>query len=189
MARNEIIFITGSLASGKDTGAAFIEQEYDYMHVSTSDMVRKAALKLDGDVSREALSVVADTYRSQFGAGFFCVEALRVYHEQKSTKTNGLVITGARSSGEILAVRNVGGITGFIDAPVEERFKRYISRSRAGDSFRSLDEFVAFEEMEASGQNGKTQDMDVVRSLADVVIMNDSSREDLFKRVSLLVFT
>ena len=70
-----------------------------------------------------------------------------------------------------------------IDAPVEVRFERSKARGRTGDG-ASLEDFVRDEEREQGGA-GPGQQLRTCLSLADVIISNDGTIEELRRRVRL----
>ena len=69
-----------------------------------------------------------------------------------------------------------------VDAPVALRFERSRKRGRIGDG-ESIEEFRRKEELEKSSQ-GPGQQLDVCFSMADWVVQNDGTLEDLRRRVA-----
>lgn len=161
----QLIGIAGSFASGKDTIAHRLVADFDFTHVSTSDMVREVALRERDSIERPVLFEVADQHRKRDGAGVFVRHALQ--------KPRPLVITGLRSLGEAKELKQHGGTLLFIDAPIEVRYERMRSRSRDGEVSLALDEFRANEEKEwHAGETDADFNLGGIKAMADVTIDN-----------------
>src|SRR5262249_54767340 len=93
------------------------------------------------------------------------------------------VVDSIRNAGEIRVLRALPGfhLLG-VDAPVAVRFARSHLRGRAGDG-RTLEEFKRKEEMEKAVR-GPGQQLDICFWLADSVVHNDGTLEDLHRRVA-----
>lgn len=172
----ELIGLSGTFASGKDTLASHLVLEHDYIHVSTGDMVRKVAQEERGSIERPVLHEVADAHRKSDGAGYFAQLALK--------EGRPLVVSGIRSLGEMKAVRDAGGAIVFVDAPVEIRYERAVSRHRDGEEKLTLEEFKASEEKEwYAGDTDADFNMRDIKTHADVVVENSASLEDFIEQV------
>lgn len=162
----QLIGISGTFASGKDTIADFLVRDFDFTHVSTGDMVRKVAMKKYGSIERPVLVKTATELRYERGAGVLVDEALK--------ESRPLVITGIRSLGEAKALKAAGGILLFVDAPIEVRYERVKSRKRDDETLLSLEEFRANEAKElAAGSNDEDFNITAISQMADVSIQND----------------
>lgn len=161
----ELIGISGTFASGKDTVAEFLVKDFGFTHVSTGDMVRKIAQEKYRSIERPILAKTATELRYENGAGALVTEALK---EQRP-----LVITGIRSLGEAKALRAAGGILLFVDAPLEVRYERVIFRSRDNETKLTLEEFRANEEKELyAGPNDEDFNIRGIGEMADVRVEN-----------------
>lgn len=161
-----LIGIAGSFASGKDTIAHHLVEDFGFSHVSTSDMVREVALKERGSIERPVLYEVATEHRRREGAGVFVKYALN--------KPLPLVVTGMRSMGEAKAIKAAGGVMLFVDAPAELRYERMKSRLRDREAFLSLDEFIINEQKEwHTGDGDADFNLRDIKATADIVIEND----------------
>ena len=162
---NQLIGISGPFASGNDTVAEFLVKDFGFTHVSTSNMVRRAALAKYGSIERPILAKTATELRYENGAGALVTEALK--------ESRPLVITGIRSLGEAKALKAAGGTLLFVDAPLEVRYKRVQSRSRDNETFLTLDEFKANEEKELyAGPNDEDFNIRAIGAMADVTVQN-----------------
>jgi len=177
-ARPEVIGIAGSFASGKDTIAHALEADYGFTHVSTSDMVRAAAMRERGSIERPVLFEVATEHRHRDGAGVFVVHALE--HQRP------LVVTGIRSLGEVKALKAAGGILLFIDAPIEIRYERMKARHRDAETELTLEQFKANEAKEWHvGDDDADFNLRGVKAVADVVMENTVPIKDFIAEAEI----
>ena len=58
-----IIGIAGTLATGKDTVAEYLAEQFGYTHVSTGDIVRELAMQEHGSIERPVLYETAKAHR------------------------------------------------------------------------------------------------------------------------------
>ncbi len=161
----DIIGLAGTFASGKDTIAHHLVDDFGYTHVSTGDMVRKVAQEKYGSIERPVLFKTATELRYESGAGALVLEALK---EHRPT-----VISGIRTLGEAKALLEAGGTLVFVDAPVEIRYERVKSRNRDKETELTLEQFIANEEKEMyAGPNDEDFNIRGIRDLADIVVEN-----------------
>lgn len=170
----QIVGLAGTFASGKDTLAKYLEENYGVTHVSTGDLVRKVAMELYGSIEREVLAKTATQCRAEYGAGYFVERAVE-------SGDRPIIISGVRSLGEMNAVKAAGGFIVYVDADVENRYQRMQSRARDDETQKTLEEFIEGEKRELYG-NGDVNDMAnfnlaEIGKQADVVIMNNESVE------------
>ncbi|MFZ1324390.1 MAG: AAA family ATPase [Candidatus Saccharimonadales bacterium] len=168
-----IIGLSGTFASGKDTLAHHLVQTRNYMHLSTSDMVRAVAEAQYGSIERPVLKQTANELRDKRGPGVLAELSLEKYNEEKD-KYDGVVISGVRSLGEVEAIKKAGGKIVFIDAPAELRYERIKARHRSNEDKLTFEEFKTSEESEELSvhDNPYVQDLTGVRELADVIVFN-----------------
>ena len=161
----DLIGISGTFASGKDTIAEFLVRDFGFTHVSTGDMVRKVATEKYGSIERPVLVKTATELRYANGAGALVEEALK--------ESRPLVITGIRSMGEAKALKAAGGILLFVDAPVEVRYQRVKSRQRDNETELTLQQFQANEEKEMyAGPNDEDFNIRGIGEMADIHVEN-----------------
>lgn len=160
-----IIGIAGTLATGKDTVAEYLAEQFGYRHISTGDIVRELAMAEHGSIERPVLYETAKSHRESEGAGFLVKRALE--HDPP------LVITGLRSLGEAKALKDGGGILLFIDAPIEVRYERMRSRQRDNETALTLDGFKQNEAKEwYAGPNDSDFNLRDIEKMSDIVIDN-----------------
>ncbi|MBC7746469.1 AAA family ATPase [Pedobacter sp.] len=162
----ELIGISGTLASGKDTLTHHLEKEFGYTHVTTSDLIREIAKVEYGSIERPVLYKVAQHHRGKDGAGVFVRKALE--------SPRPLIVSGLRSLGEAKAIKAAGGVMLFIDASIELRYERMKQRHRDAEALLSLEGFAKNEQKEwHQGDDDADFNLRDIKATADVVIEND----------------
>lgn len=171
-----IIGIAGTLATGKDTVAERLAEQFGYTHVSTGDIVRELAMEEHGSIERPVLYEIAKAHRESEGAGFLVKHALQ--HEPP------LVITGLRSLGEAKALKAGGGILLFVDAPIEVRYERMRSRQRDNETALTLEGFKQNEAKEwYAGPLDSDFNLRDIEKMSDIVIDNSLTLEPFLAMV------
>lgn len=182
--KKPIIGVTGTFASGKDTVAEVLEQEYRVMHVSTGDIVREKSMERHGSIERNPyLQETATYFRKEFGGDYFVRESYKRFLEVED-KYHALVITGVRSLGEARAIHDLGGVLVQVTAPIEIRYERMISRQRDNETAMTLEQFRASEANERTGGDDDTSfNIDKLAELADVTIENAGSFDEFKAKI------
>lgn len=177
----KLIGISGTVASGKDTLANYLADQYTYKAISSGDMVRLISMKRHGSIERPELQETAKYYRDKYGADYFIKAIIKDY--QASNKDNnykGLIITGLRSVGEASAVKSYGGVVLFLDSPIKLRYERMQARARDQEVGLSLKEFEASGQKEwHSGDDPSDFSLKNIKNMADAVIDNDYNLAEL----------
>ncbi len=173
-----LIGLTGPNASGKGEIARYLISK-GYRYHSLSDVVREEAEKRGLDPSRENLIKVGNDLRAQHGAS---VLAERI----RQRLTGKDVVDSIRNPSEAMELKKekpcllIG-----VDAPIELRFRRSLDRGRGGDGF-TFEEFAAKEEKENS-LDPAAQQLNECMKLADQIIINDGTLEDLHEKVDKML--
>lgn len=170
----QLIGLAGTLGSGKDLLAKILSSEFGFTHISTSDLVRQVAMEQRGSNERPILFEVATTCRQEFGGGYFVELGL--------DQPRPLVISGIRSLGEMNSLKNAGGVMVFVDAPLELRYSRMISRARDQEAQISLEDFKERETKELySGPLDTDFNIKALGQQADIKLDNSSSIEEFHR--------
>lgn len=179
-----IIGVTGTFASGKDTVAEVLEQEYNVLHVSTGDIVREKSMERHGSIERNPyLQETATYFRKEYGGDYFVREAYKRFLEVED-KYHAVVITGIRSLGEARAIHDLGGVLVQVIAPIEVRYERMVSRQRDQETKMTLEEFKASEANERTGGDDDASfNIDKIAEMADVTIENAGSFEEFKENI------
>jgi dephospho-CoA kinase len=165
-----LIGLTGTNGSGKGEAAAYLKKK-GYFYFSLSDVIRDALRKNGKEVSRNNLIEKGNELRKKYGPDILARMAL------KRVKGKA-VIDSIRNPSEIEYLRKKKKfILLAIDAPVELRYERVKQRGRE-ESVSTLEEFIKKEKEEMTGSK-KGQQLHSCIKMADFVIMNDGTLEDL----------
>lgn len=182
-----ILGLAGTHASGKDTVSQFLADHYGFLHISTSDMLRRAKREAFGD-SPQALLLRNDSFannlRATRGPGILVELALDEYTKKQDTYPAGVVISGIRSIGEIEALHTAGGVLVFVDADPQVRYNRTVQRVRdANEQGITFEDFIKMEASERPADNAdKTiQNLNAAKDMADVCLENNGNDITAFK--------
>lgn len=182
----KILGLSGTFASGKDTIASWLNLEYGYYHVSTGDMVREVARAQYGKIERPTLLKTANKLRKERGSGVLVELAFEHFEPLKHRYPGGLVISGIRSIGEAKILQQNDGLLMFIDASIEERYRRMVARARGDEKFLSFLEFQEREEQEMSPKddsNELIQNINAISKMADISTFNDSAVDSFLEEI------
>jgi dephospho-CoA kinase len=167
--------LTGLFAAGKGTVALMIADEAGAPVFVLSDALRCSMRAQGIPITRESLQAFITRLREEEGNA---VLAKRL----APNLPGNAVVDGIRSPDEVREFRKVFG-TKFklvsVEAPLEMRFERAKVRAREGEAL-TLEQFKGSEEREAAGKSFGI--LDCMR-VADCVILNNGSREELCERV------
>jgi len=167
----DLIGIGGTFASGKDSLARVLEEQFGFTHISTSNMVRAEAMKRYGNIERPTLQKTAIELREESGSDILVKKAL--------DSTRPLIVSGIRTAGEVKALKAAGGVMVFVDADPKLRYERMKNRLRDDEALITFDEFIARETKEVSGaKTDADQNIGAVRELSDVFLENNGSVDD-----------
>ena len=179
-----IIGLTGPIAAGKDTVAKYLVEMLGYRVVSLGEIVKEEVERRGLPLKREYFQLVGNELRQKHHAGILAELALK-----KLNSKNG-IINGIRNPFEVEYLRKELGkdfLLIAVDAPRELRFKRILERGRSVDP-KTFEEFVKQDEKELGrGEGEKGFGIKRCMEMADVTIVNDSTLEELEKKVREIV--
>lgn len=182
---HEIVGISGTSASGKNTAAGFLE-EHGYMHVDTGSIVTAEAQRLYGSTELHLIRQAAHDLRQRLGAAATTVSALQMYDERRDDY-EGLVVSGLRAVEPASAVQRMGGLLIFLDAPIDKRYENFTKRDHPAKQDWDFDEFRLFEEEEYSGSLSTGQNLAAIREMSDVFIYNDGELGTYLEQLRIAV--
>jgi dephospho-CoA kinase len=142
---------------------------------SLSDEIREVLKKESKEPTRDNLIARGNELREEFGPQ---VLAERIFKKIKKDS----IITSIRNQGEIEFLKEKTNFyLIFVDAPIEERYKRSQKRLKKTD-FVTFEEFKKQEQKEKSKSKNKQQ-LDLCKKCADYIIINNSSLRILNKKI------
>ncbi len=168
--RPALIGLTGTNGAGKGTVASFLIDR-GYAYHSLSDILREELAARGIEAGRDNLIRIGNELRGRFGPD---VLARRTWAKIQGPS----VIDSIRNAKEIEFFRSREGfVLVAVDAPIEIRFRRVQARGR-DESASTLEDFRHKEEQEMAG-NDSTQQLARCMAMADRLIVNDGTIEDL----------
>ncbi len=176
-----IIGMTGKYCAGKTTVCEFLKSKSFY-YTSLSDELR-AILKKEGtEPARENLIKRGNELRKKHGGNYLAKLVIGAMSKDKN-----YVVDSLRNPGEILALqKNAGFHLWNIEASVEKRFGRILSRNREGDP-KTLEQFKSLESLESKSADESSQQLDGCAKMAEHTIDNSGTLFELFTKVDSLL--
>jgi dCMP deaminase len=169
-----ILGISGLNASGKGEVVAYLAERAFEAH-SLSDVIRAELAERGVEETRERMIAEGRAIREAEGPGALAQRLLTSLHADRN-----IVIDSIRHPAEVAALRTAG--SGFrlvwVDAPESLRLDRIRDRGRHGDP-STLEDLQRLEGMELGSDDPAAQQLLAVRDLADEVIPNEGSLEEL----------
>ena len=175
-----IIGLSGTFGSGKDTVADYLINQKKFQHISLSDLIREEAKKRGLGIDRDSLRNLGNILASEIGEDALARMAI------KRKKSANLVISSIRKPKEVDYLKSLTNfILIFVDAPIKLRFNRMSKRKRVGEESMTFDELKEKENLEMSGKS--SQRLDYCKKMADKVILNTGTLENLYKKVDVVL--
>lgn len=179
--RRMIIGLTGKNGAGKGEVAKFLT-ESGYEYFSLSDVVREEVRKAGKEITRELLITTANKLRKKHNAGIFAQIIL-----ERLTSDTHAVVDSIRNpfEVEVLRCRKDFHLIS-VDADAKVRFERIRARNREGDP-STYEAFLEVEAREAQTPDPTTQQLNRTAEMADAIVCNNSTLEELHEQVRQVV--
>lgn len=176
-----VIGITGTNGSGKTTLAEHLKAAGFY-YLSLSDVIR-AELERDGLApTRENLIVRGNALRQEFGSAVLAERT-----RERILPDRNYVVDSIRHPDEVTALRKLPDFHLLhLEAPIQVRYQRALQRGDARTP-SSFDQFVNLERQEQAGVDPAAQNLPACAAMADAVIVNDASLEQLTSRAEAAI--
>lgn len=180
-----IIGISGTNGSGKDSLGQILQDDYGWLFISVSDILRDEAKKRGQPIEREVLRSISAEWRREFGLGVLVDKAVEIF-KKSGDKYTGLVAIPMRNPGEAQRIKDLGGTLVWVDAPAKLRYERIYSRQRSAEDKKTFKQFQKeeYDEMEHHGGDDATLNMAGVKAIADVFVTNDNNNFEDFKKAA-----
>jgi dCMP deaminase len=177
-----IIGVAGLNGAGKSAVVDFLRERSFVAH-SLSDVLRDELRREGVPESREAMIQVGRRLREQEGG-----DALAKRLLPRLKRDQNYVIDSIRHPAEVGVFRELGRRFRLVWVEADEgvRFARIQARGRGGDP-RSLEDFRRLEGVELASSEPSGQQLLAVRALADDIVVNDGSLDELFAKVKEVV--
>jgi dCMP deaminase len=176
-----IIGITGRNASGKTEVSEFLKSR-GFAYYSLSDEIREEIRRRGREITRSVLIEVGNDIRVKYGPGILAERIL-----QKLDPNQNCVVDSIRNPSEVEALRKRKDfILLAVHADPAIRFERSRQRGREGAP-QTLAQFLKEEEKELNSSDPTSQQLMATHRLADVIVENNGSLEDLHAQVKDLL--
>jgi len=178
-----VLGISGTNGSGKDAIAKFIENNYGFLFVSVSDLLRDEAKKRNLPIERSVLRSISKEWREISGLGCLVDKAVELYQAGARKKT-AVVVVSIRNPGEVERIKQLGGLVIWVDADPKVRYERVSKRTRSSEDKKSYSLFLKEErdEMTSSG-TASALDMKGVKNMSDIYLENNYQSIDELNRM------
>jgi dephospho-CoA kinase len=175
----QIIGITGTNAAGKGTVVDILKQDFGFKHLSVRDYLAKEVKKRNLEVNRNSLIETANEIRKNHSPSYIVEE---LYKEAEKLQ-KPVVIESIRTVGEVKALRKKPNFLLIaVDADRKTRYERSLKRNSVTDHL-TYEEFIETEEREMNSHDKRKQNLMKCIEMADVVILNNGTMEDLREKV------
>ncbi len=167
-----LVGLTGRNASGKSTLVTWFS-ERGLRSVSCSDSIRTWLRGQGIETTRVALIEGGRELRRRGGAGVLAEMLLEILDGEDA------VVDSIRTPAEVESLRNRGDFVLIeVRADEESRWQRMTERGRAGDPIEK-EVFLSQEAAEISSEDEAGQALDATASMADIMVLNDGTIEEL----------
>jgi len=174
-----IIGITGTLASGKGTVVDFLVEK-GFKHYSVRYFLTEEIKKRGLPINRDSMVAVGNQLRELNHPGYI-VEQI---YEKAKTAGGDCIIESIRTPGEIDTLKEKGDFYLIaVDADINKRYERSLSRQSETDR-TNFEEFLRNEKREMFSEDPNKQNLSKCISLANFVIMNNGTIEELKEQVN-----
>lgn len=171
------IAIIGAIGSGKSAAADFFVKK-GFKSITIGNILRGIAKAKKINPSRKNLRKLQEELRKKYGEEFLVKKAI----SEVEKKGKNIVLDGLRTPQDVLTAKKNNFIIINIIAPLEIRYKRVKSRARKDEKKITMGEFKKKELEEI-----KLFNLDKTFSLADYIVNNSGSLEELHKNLNLIL--
>lgn len=178
-----IIGVTGTLGAGKGSVVDYLVDQKGFAHLSVTDFMRSVAQERGITPTRMVFHDIANEYRAR--GPIALQEAVRDWGKEQGI-TDNFVIEAQHTPDEVRFVQGLGGVVIAVDADIRTRYERIVNRGHDKDN-TTFEEFKAHEELEMSPTASSTNNLGESLKIADVLIENNGSVEELHAAVDALL--
>lgn len=178
-----IIGITGTLGAGKGTIVDFLVKNKGFVHYSVRAYLIADIENRGMMVNRDSMVIVANELRALHGPSFIVEELYKI----AETHQQDCVIESIRTAGEVESLRRKGDFCLIaVDTDPGIRYKRISLRASETDHI-SFETFLENEKREFTSDDVNKQNLKKCIEMADYVILNNSDREHLYRKVETIL--
>ena len=174
-----IIGITGTLGAGKGTVVEYLVREKGFDHYYVRSYLLGLIHSNGMPENRDSMFLLGNRLRNEFGPSYVVDCLYKLAHESG----DNCIIESIRTTGEAAFLRAKGKFyLVAVDADPKTRYERIILRKSETDAV-SFTTFAENEEREMTSTDPGRQNLRECIRMADFVLTNNGSREELFAQV------
>ncbi|MFA6081877.1 MAG: AAA family ATPase [Patescibacteria group bacterium] len=178
-----IIGITGYLSAGKGESADYLASKHGFSKRGYGDTIRAEMTENGIELGRDNEYAYANKLRSEHGFGYWTKKIAQSINPQDK-----VVIEGIRNKLEIEELSKVAAFKLiFVDAPVEMRYERMLSRVGRTNEPKTLAQFVEQENRERHNTDPAKQSIDDCVAKADFKVRNSGDINQLHQQLDKIV--
>ncbi len=181
-----LLGLSGTNGSGKDTFGQILAEEFNYLFISVTSLLRAEVKRRGLPLERENARMVSIEWRKELGLSVLVDIALSKF-ETQSEKYSGLVISSIRNPGEADKIHELNGTMVWIDADPKVRYERVQAnldiRGRHTEDNITFKKFIEEEKIEMTSnlKDDAVLNMSKVKSKCDIFIENSQENLEVFK--------
>ncbi|MES2203494.1 MAG: AAA family ATPase [Patescibacteria group bacterium] len=172
-----IIGITGTIGAGKGTVVEYLKSK-GFKHYSSSGLLTDILKERGEVVDRDGMARIGRELRAKDPNG---VPKL-TYEKIKKDNPKDAILEALHTVGEAEFVRSVGGFILGVDADLRIRYDRISKRGSSKDHV-TFEKFAEQAKREDDGTEESGHNIRGVLKIADAVVTNNGTQEDLFAQV------
>jgi dephospho-CoA kinase len=174
----KIIGITGTIGAGKGEVAEYLKGK-GFAYFSVREFLFEEIRRRGLPENRDSTNMVGEELRQKHGASYI--------HEQLYARAEKMgkdaILDSVRTVGEVRFLRTKPDFLLLaVDADPKIRYARALGRKSALDHV-TFEKFMADEKRESIGDDPAKMNLPDCIKLADVVIMNEGTKEELYRKV------
>ncbi|MFQ5888143.1 MAG: AAA family ATPase [Candidatus Hydrothermarchaeales archaeon] len=174
-----VVGLIGRMGSGKGVVSDHMHEKYGASQHRFSQVLMDLLDRLYLPHDRKLLQELGACIRNKLGK-LVIVDAFRKDLESDESKI--IVVDGIRYKNEVEMLRRFeNNLLLFIDAPIKLRYQRCKKRGEKGETNISYEEFLKAESRETERY------IDDIRKMADYIIDNSGTLEELFEKIDDII--
>jgi dephospho-CoA kinase len=178
-----LIGITGTDGAGKGTVVAKLVEQWGFVHYSARALLLEKLIEQAHEPTRANMRLIANEMRAAYGNDYLVQHYLARRAVEKPPRC---IIESIRAVAEAETLKAHGGILLAVDADQHVRYARVQGRRSETDKV-SFEQFVAHESLEANDPNPHGMQKQRVIQMADYVLLNNGSIQDLEREIATLL--
>lgn len=182
-----IIGLSGTNGSGKDTVGQMLVERHGYLNASATNMLLVGLEERGWPIDREHKAKLSAEWRRKHGMGVIVDMAVEMFNQASPGRYKGIVVGSLRHPGEVERVHELGGKVVWTDADARIRYERIQASlhervTTHHEHDKTFEEFLAEQEREMHPiGDSATLNMAGVKELADIFLDNSGDDIEAFK--------